>query len=246
MHPDDVLRKGSGTLCEALLMVEAFNGSIIFPNKQGQSFGKMYEGHLIDSETYVGGHVEALQVGVYRADIDTEFEVDATELQVLMDDTEKILRFAVHEEARAQLAHCINFEETKQQLHAQLSKMRDAAPHIKTTPLIYHVDVAAMYPNIILTNRLQPVAIVDGTSSIKAISFFFFSFFVSHYLSFNVQRLPALRVFSTSLVTTVREKWNGSGVLNTCPPNGLSLSTSRTSWKLKCFHGRIPNLARSA
>jgi DNA polymerase epsilon subunit 1 len=28
-------------------------------------------------------------------------------------------------------------------------------------PLIYHLDVAAMYPNIILTNRLQPVAIVN-------------------------------------------------------------------------------------
>ncbi len=27
-------------------------------------------------------------------------------------------------------------------------------------PLIYHLDVAAMYPNIILTNRLQPAAIV--------------------------------------------------------------------------------------
>jgi DNA polymerase epsilon subunit 1 len=25
---------------------------------------------------------------------------------------------------------------------------------LDTTPLIYHVDVAAMYPNIILTNRL--------------------------------------------------------------------------------------------
>lgn len=28
-------------------------------------------------------------------------------------------------------------------------------------PLIYHLDVAAMYPNIILTNRLQPSAIVE-------------------------------------------------------------------------------------
>lgn len=28
-------------------------------------------------------------------------------------------------------------------------------------PLIYHLDVAAMYPNIILTNRLQPPAIVS-------------------------------------------------------------------------------------
>jgi hypothetical protein len=28
------------------------------------------------------------------------------------------------------------------------------------TPMIYHLDVAAMYPNIILTNRLQPSAVV--------------------------------------------------------------------------------------
>jgi DNA polymerase epsilon subunit 1 len=26
--------------------------------------------------------------------------------------------------------------------------------HVKERPLIYHLDVAAMYPNIILTNRL--------------------------------------------------------------------------------------------
>jgi DNA polymerase epsilon subunit 1 len=34
-------------------------------------------------------------------------------------------------------------------------------PSLEAEPLIYHVDVAAMYPNIILTNRLQPVAIVN-------------------------------------------------------------------------------------
>ena len=28
-------------------------------------------------------------------------------------------------------------------------------------PLIYHIDVASMYPNIILTNRLQPTAVVS-------------------------------------------------------------------------------------
>ena len=34
MMPDEVLRKGSGTLCENLLMAEAFFRGIIFPNKQ--------------------------------------------------------------------------------------------------------------------------------------------------------------------------------------------------------------------
>jgi DNA polymerase epsilon subunit 1 len=32
------------------------------------------------------------------------------------------------------------------------------------TPYVYHIDVAAMYPNIILTNRLQPSAIVDDAT----------------------------------------------------------------------------------
>ena len=34
LGPDDVLRKGSGTLCEALLMSNAYQGNIIMPNKQ--------------------------------------------------------------------------------------------------------------------------------------------------------------------------------------------------------------------
>lgn len=36
----------------------------------------MFEGHLLESETYVGGHVEALEAGVFRSDIDTFFKVD--------------------------------------------------------------------------------------------------------------------------------------------------------------------------
>lgn len=36
----------------------------------------------------------------------------------------------------------------------QLVRLRDE-PIREECPLIYHLDVAAMYPNIILTNRLQ-------------------------------------------------------------------------------------------
>jgi DNA polymerase epsilon subunit 1 len=57
MFPDEVLRKGSGTLCESLLMVEAFNRNIIFPNKKMEQFERYYKGHLLDSDTYTGGKV---------------------------------------------------------------------------------------------------------------------------------------------------------------------------------------------
>lgn len=71
-----VLRKGSGTLCEALLMVQAYHANIIFPNKQEQEFNKLTEdGHVLDSETYVGGHVEALESGVFRSDIPCRFKM---------------------------------------------------------------------------------------------------------------------------------------------------------------------------
>jgi len=37
-------------------------------------------------------------------------------------------------------------------------------PRREETPLVYHLDVGAMYPNIILTNRLQPPAVVDAAT----------------------------------------------------------------------------------
>jgi len=147
MHPDDVLRKGSGTLCESLLMVEAFNGQIIFPNKKGQPFGKMYEGHLIESETYVGGHVEALETGVYRSDLETKFNLNANEIQKMIDDLDKTLEFAIVEEAKVTRAEVTNYDQVKQAIQVKLEKLRDD-PLLSETPLIYHLDVAAMYEKL--------------------------------------------------------------------------------------------------
>jgi len=73
MFPDEVLRKGSGTLCENLLMAEAFRMGIIFPNKKKEEPEKFYSGHLLDSETYIGGKVECLLSGVFRMDLKTKF-----------------------------------------------------------------------------------------------------------------------------------------------------------------------------
>lgn len=41
----------------------------------------MYEGHLLASETYVGGHVEALEAGVFRSDIPTDFKIVPSAVQ---------------------------------------------------------------------------------------------------------------------------------------------------------------------
>jgi len=57
-------------------MVEAYRVNIIFPNKQESILNKMTEdGHVLDQETYVGGHVEALESGVFRSDIPSRFKL---------------------------------------------------------------------------------------------------------------------------------------------------------------------------
>ncbi|KAI3618947.1 dna polymerase catalytic subunit a [Moniliophthora roreri] len=160
LNPDEVLRKGSGTLCETLLMVEAYRAHIIMPNKHAEEHGNFYDGHLLASETYVGGHVEALEAGVFRSDIPTDFKITPSAVQKLIDDLDAALTFCIVEESKASIDDVTNYDEVKDEIQAALEILRDN-PKRTDNPLIYHLDVAAMYPNIMLSNRLQPDSMVD-------------------------------------------------------------------------------------
>jgi DNA polymerase epsilon subunit 1 len=161
-HPDDVLRKGSGTLCEELLMAQAFRGQIIFPNKKESKFERFYENHMIESDTYVGGHVEALKTGIYRSDFPQKFKIDKSMYKSLIDNLDTVIDFSIRIENGCKVEDVVNRDEVKRQVTEKLNEfMNSEKKTIEREPLIYHVDVSAMYPNIILSNRLQPVAIVN-------------------------------------------------------------------------------------
>ena len=159
LPPSDVLRKGSGTLCELLLMVKAYESNVVCPNKQMEDHLKFYKGHLLESETYIGAHVECLESGVFRADIPVDFHVNPKRCQALIDDVDTVLQFCIVEENQTDLSAVVNYNEVRADIVSKLEALRDQ-PNIKVEPLIYHLDVGAMYPNIILTNRLQPYATV--------------------------------------------------------------------------------------
>ncbi|ESQ36065.1 hypothetical protein EUTSA_v10006524mg [Eutrema salsugineum] len=161
MVPDEVLRKGSGTLCEMLLMVEAYKANVVCPNKNQADPEKFYEGHLLESETYIGGHVECLESGVFRSDIPTNFKLDSSAYQQLIDNLGRDLEYAITVEGKMKMDSISNYDEVKDDIKEKLEKLRDD-PIREEGPLIYHLDVAAMYPNIILTNRLQPPSIVTN------------------------------------------------------------------------------------
>ncbi|XP_038229567.1 DNA polymerase epsilon catalytic subunit A isoform X3 [Dermochelys coriacea] len=78
----------------------------------------------------------------------------------LLQRVEKTLRHAIEEEEGLPLDQVTNFQEVCDEIKVKLNCLKDIPNRIEC-PLIYHLDVGAMYPNIILTNRLQPSAMVD-------------------------------------------------------------------------------------
>ncbi|CCE62107.1 hypothetical protein TPHA_0B04380 [Tetrapisispora phaffii CBS 4417] len=158
LNPDETLRKGTGTLCEMLLMVQAYQNEIILPNKHTDPIERFYDGHLLESETYVGGHVESLEAGVFRSDIPNKFTIDPNTVENLMEELTGAMKFSIEVECNSKIEDVTNFEEIKADIANKLTDMK-LNPQRDELPLIYHVDVASMYPNIMITNRLQPDSI---------------------------------------------------------------------------------------
>eukprot|EP00930_Biecheleria_cincta_P017416 TRINITY_DN1385_c0_g1_i1.p1 TRINITY_DN1385_c0_g1~~TRINITY_DN1385_c0_g1_i1.p1 ORF type:complete len:2608 (-),score=472.89 TRINITY_DN1385_c0_g1_i1:198-7172(-) len=210
--PDDVLRKGSGTLCESLLMGSAQRANVLFPNKHVDPALEFHEGtnRLIEQSTYEGARVECMRVGVFRAEIKETFQLEPSQFQKLLSEVRGTVDFYLLKEEKVKMEDVLNYEETikavEDQLRAvcdpdkvaeQIGRMNQGAEKregdynlklveyevvvgkagvkeggkkVKKSsyrvisdecPLIYHLDVGAMYPNIILSNRLQPMAIVS-------------------------------------------------------------------------------------
>jgi DNA polymerase epsilon subunit 1 len=111
MGPEDVLGKGSGTLCEALLMVQACKKNIICPNKHTDDLTKFHNGHLLESETYIGGKVECLETGVYRSDLEYEFQLQPEAFQQLIDHIDRDLTFTIETENHKQRIDVTNYNE---------------------------------------------------------------------------------------------------------------------------------------
>jgi len=113
MGPEDVLCKGSGTLCEALLMVQACRKDIICPNKEMDKITKFHSGHLLESETYIGGKVECLETGVYRSDIEYDFDLKPSAFQQLIDNIDRDLTFAIEVEGGKDRKDIANYDEVR-------------------------------------------------------------------------------------------------------------------------------------
>ena len=60
------------------------------------------------------------------------------------------------------LGEILNLNEVISDIKEKLVLLKEN-PNRTEQPTIFHLDVGAMYPNVILTNRLQPSAVVNDT-----------------------------------------------------------------------------------
>ena len=73
-------------------------------------------------------------------------------MQELLDSLDSDLKYVIEVEGKLSLDDIDNYAEVRAEIAQGLENLRDV-PNRRENPLIYHLDVAAMYPNIILTNR---------------------------------------------------------------------------------------------
>lgn len=94
-------------------MASAFRGNIVFPNKKKENLEKFYQGHLLDSETYIGGKVEGLCSGIYRNDFKYKFKFNKKTFQKLIDEIDMTLDFVCRVENQFESEDLVNREELK-------------------------------------------------------------------------------------------------------------------------------------
>lgn len=135
----------------------------MLPNKYVEDPERFFEGHLLESETYVGGHVESLEAGVFRSDIPEKFTIQPDAIQGLINDLDYALKFSIEVEAGKKLEDVEDYGAIRAEILAKLEDLRDN-PSREDCPKIYHLDVASMYPNIMTTNRLQPDSMIDESN----------------------------------------------------------------------------------
>lgn len=83
-------------------------------------------------------------------------------VQKLQNNVDQVLQQAIEVEENVPLNLVTNLAEITEEIKTGLQNLYDI-PNRQEQPVIFHLDVGAMYPNIILTNRLQPSSMVNET-----------------------------------------------------------------------------------
>lgn len=157
LPPDKLLRKGTGKICDTGILAVAKKKKIKIENKPEEKKSLLFNDHVCKSETYMGGSVESNVVGIYNGKHKTEFNISLDAINAIKEELQEILTYNFELEG---ISGVINLPEVLLNISDRLEDYFDYQCLYPDQEFdIYHFDVKAMYPSIILTYRLQPHAV---------------------------------------------------------------------------------------
>lgn len=157
LTPDNLLRKGTGSICDTGMLALAKKTHIKIENKPPERSSLLFKDYVCKSETYVGGSVESTVIGIHNGNHKADFKISVEDLEKVKQELPDIVAYNCKLEGIEDV-QCM--DETVSTVRANLNEYIQKHLAEPNQPYkIYHFDVKAMYPSIILTYRLQPHAI---------------------------------------------------------------------------------------
>lgn len=101
------------SVCITVLMSHVLQANVVAPNKHTSASERMSNGRLLESETYIGGKVEALESGVFRADLPCKFRCKPDGYQALIDKLEGDLTYALRQDGKMEVEDVENYAEVR-------------------------------------------------------------------------------------------------------------------------------------
>lgn len=161
LNIDDLLRKGSGGICDVSILENYHKKNIKIDSMPTRNVTHVIDDKVCKSSTYIGGYVESTTNGIHFHKHKEKMPVSTNCFEELRKNIKDILMYNLDVE-NIRLAHVTNLKQTILSLQ---TKLLDYEKFImnnegnKDEFAVYHFDVNAMYPNIILHYKLQPHAI---------------------------------------------------------------------------------------
>ncbi|CAG8525808.1 6532_t:CDS:10 [Diversispora eburnea] len=160
MNPEEILRT-------------PHRENIIIPQKYENKEERFFNDHFLQDESFIGGHTEILETGVFRSDLPVNFKIEPQTIEKLIFEIDNLLSFSIWESFRKTDK---NLKDSAFNVHdkirslilSSLEEIKCIKQPYERLPLIYCLDINSMYLNIILTNRLQPGSMITKDLSQKS------------------------------------------------------------------------------
>ncbi|ORD99521.1 DPOE1 [Hepatospora eriocheir] len=152
MNMVSVLIESMSCLIESLLVSQASVYNVLIKSKEITNYIEFHKDRFVDSKKIVLEEFDTVNPGIFRADFKHKFSNNDKLIDLIIDEVDEIL---------IDYKNYTDYNLVKNLLIDDLRRCKGSYDDFGN---IYRLSFDCMYPNIILTNNIQPHAIITGNT----------------------------------------------------------------------------------